>query len=103
LSVSDGEYRTKVLSEAVFLAGLGHTYEIVRLSSHECAWVFNPPEAKQEEFDEQLANYDNHQALVEPASYTLELTRMRKELYAFLDRPAHRRRAVSPSADGAPA
>jgi hypothetical protein len=60
--------------------------------------MFCPPEHREDEFFNLITSYENRSCQVEPWSYTMELSRVKKSLFAFLDRSHTRPDASSATA-----
>jgi hypothetical protein len=95
-----GAFGTDDLALATTLVCAGFEYELKRLNSTKAAWVFDPPDDREEEFFDLLTSYESRTCTVEPWSYTIELSRMKSKLFSFLGRPG--RSDASPATATAP-
>lgn len=94
---TDGAFGTDDLALAVVLISEGYSYKLERLNSKQVRWIFNPPEHREEEFDELLGAYDERAVRVEPRSFMIEYARVRGEMFRFLGAPDRRRHPDAPS------
>jgi hypothetical protein len=93
-------FGTDDLALATTLACAGFEYDLKRLNSTKAAWIFTPPASRDEEFYDLLADYESRRCTVEPWSFTIELSRMKTVLFAFLGKSPARPNA-SPAAASA--
>lgn len=91
----DGTFRTDDMSLAATLVCAGFSYHLVKLNSTKAAWVFEPTEAQEEDFDDLVDDYRQFRHSVEPRAFLQEVGRMRSELYELI--PPRPKRTV-PSA-----
>jgi hypothetical protein len=76
------EYRTDLLSLAVYLNLEGHCHQGLEMRGGKAVWVF----LETEELTELVNNYQLDMGSIEPRSFVEELARCRKELFEFLDK-----------------
>jgi hypothetical protein len=82
-----GEYRTEVLSLAVYLNLEGHCHQRLEMRGGKAVWVF----LATDDLNDLVNTYQLDQSMVETRSFMDELVRCRRELFAFLD--SHKRAA----------
>lgn len=75
------EYRTDVLSLAVFLNLEGHCHQRLEMRGVKAVWVF----AVTDELNELVNDYQLEVGSVSPRAFIDELARCRRELFQFLD------------------
>lgn len=83
------EYRTDVLSLAVFLCLEGHAYQSLEMRGDKAVWVF----LATDELNELVNDYQLETGSVPPRAFMEELTRVRRELFQFLDKAKHKSHA----------
>lgn len=75
------EYRTDVLSLAVYLNLEGHCHQRLEMRSGKAVWVF----LATDELNELVNDYQLETGVVSPRAFIEELARCRRELFQFLD------------------
>lgn len=75
------EYRTDVLSLAVYLNLEGHCHQRLEMRGEKAVWVF----METDDLNELVNDYQLQMGQIEPRAFVEELARCRKELFRFLD------------------
>lgn len=75
------EYRTDVLSLAVYLNLEGHCHQRLEMKAGKAVWVF----LVTDDLTELVNSYQLDVGVVPPRAFIEELARCRRELFAFLD------------------